>query len=218
MGRFFSADSLPMRILSFLSNLIILNLLFIFTSIPIITIGDSFTALYAVIFKIYRKEDPGIIKEYFKAFKTNFKQSTLIWIPLMFIIAILGMDVYLLEMHPELLGEQMSQWYVLKYPIAILLAIILGVINYIPPQIAIFNNPSKIIIKNSLLLAIANFPTTFSIMAIVVAIYLIAGYSAMATIVVFSLMVFIGIAALAAFYALFFRKIFNKILKEEDAI
>lgn len=218
MGRFFSMDSLPMRFLSFLSNLIILNLLFIFTSIPIFTIGDSFTALYAVMFKIYRKEDPSIFKEYFKAFKTNFKQSTLIWIPLMFIIALLGADVYLLEMHPEFLGEQMAGWAVLKYPIAILLAIILGVINYIPPQIAVFNNPTKTIIKNSLLLAIANFPTTFSLMAIVVAIYLISGYSAMATIVIFSLMLFIGFASIVAFYTLFFRKIFNKILKKEDAV
>lgn len=215
MGRFFSPDSFPMRFLSMIANLIILNLLFILTSIPIFTIGDSFCALYAVLFKILRKEDPSLGKEYFKAFKANFKQSTLIWIPLMIIIAILTADVVLIEKHPELIGDQ---FIFLKYPIAILLAIILGVINYIPPQIALFNNPSKTIIKNSLLLAIANFPTTFSLMAIVVAVYLIAGYSAMATIVVFSLLLFIGFASIAALYSLFFRKIFNKVLKEEDAI
>ena len=57
-------------------DLFLLNILFTITSLPVITIGASFTALYSMTFKMVRNEEMAIKDGYFKAFKRNFKQST----------------------------------------------------------------------------------------------------------------------------------------------
>ena len=57
MNEFFNKDSFAMRFLTQLGNLILVNLIFIITSIPVITIGASLSALYRITFAIHCKED-----------------------------------------------------------------------------------------------------------------------------------------------------------------
>ncbi|MCR5543378.1 MAG: YesL family protein, partial [Eubacterium sp.] len=64
-----------------LGDLFFLNIYFFITCIPIVTIGAAFTALYTVTNKMVNNKEKASVKEdYFKAFKDNFKQSTIIWI------------------------------------------------------------------------------------------------------------------------------------------
>lgn len=58
-----------------LVDLLLLNLLFVLTSIPIITIGPSLCALYCVNLKMVRNEDSYLIRSYFHAFRQNFRQA-----------------------------------------------------------------------------------------------------------------------------------------------
>lgn len=57
--------------LSRIFELLLLNLLFVLTSLPLVTIGASLTALFAVNLKLVRNEESYIIKEYFHAFRQN---------------------------------------------------------------------------------------------------------------------------------------------------
>ena len=57
-----------------------LNFLVFVTSLPIITIGASFSAMHCILVKIYRDEEDKITKDFFKAFGKNFLQATLIWL------------------------------------------------------------------------------------------------------------------------------------------
>ena len=50
--------------LSRIFELLLLNLLFVLTSLPLVTIGASLTALFAVNLKLVRNEESYIIKEY----------------------------------------------------------------------------------------------------------------------------------------------------------
>ena len=75
----FNIESPIWKFMGFMGDLICLNLLFIATSIPIITIGTSLTSLYAVLFKMKEKRDSYLVKEYFTEFIRNFKNSTIIW-------------------------------------------------------------------------------------------------------------------------------------------
>lgn len=59
---------------------ILLNLLFVLTSIPLITIGMSLTALYRIVLRRMRGENNYVFKEYFKACKEEWKKSTILWI------------------------------------------------------------------------------------------------------------------------------------------
>ena len=62
------------------ADLMILNILCIICCIPIITIGASVTAMYYVTLKMTRNEESYIVRSFFKSFKENFKQATVIWL------------------------------------------------------------------------------------------------------------------------------------------
>lgn len=69
-GRFFG-------IVSRISDLIVLGCIFILTSLPIFTLGSSCTALYYSVAKSIRFEEGKPVREYFKAWKNNFVQSSI---------------------------------------------------------------------------------------------------------------------------------------------
>ena len=72
-----------MRFLSKVADMIILNILFLITCIPIFTIGASMTALYYVTLRMVSGEEGPVSKDYFRSFKQNFRQATVIWLILM---------------------------------------------------------------------------------------------------------------------------------------
>lgn len=80
MKNIFNLDNRFFTFMGKVADVMILNLLFIITSIPTITIGTSLTALYSVSLKQSSGTSSYIAKEYFFAWKTNFKQSTIMWI------------------------------------------------------------------------------------------------------------------------------------------
>ena len=75
MNKIFNIESKFVQGLATAGNLIILNLLWILTSLPIITIGASTTAMYAVAFKYADDTDDAVLKPFFKAFVSNFKKA-----------------------------------------------------------------------------------------------------------------------------------------------
>ncbi|HPA53844.1 MAG TPA: YesL family protein, partial [Bacillota bacterium] len=75
----FNTEGIIYKIMTAVYQMIILNLLWCITSIPLITVGASTTALYYVIGKIARKEEVHEIKDFYKSFRENFKQATCIW-------------------------------------------------------------------------------------------------------------------------------------------
>lgn len=77
MSRFFNPDNPIMEFIAKIFDLILLNLLFIFSCVPIITIGASTSALSYVTLKMVRGEDPYIWQNFWKSFRQNFKQGTL---------------------------------------------------------------------------------------------------------------------------------------------
>ncbi len=58
-------------------ELLLLNLLFVLTSLPLITIGASLTALFSVNLKLVKNEESYIIREYFHAFRRNLKPASI---------------------------------------------------------------------------------------------------------------------------------------------
>ncbi len=89
---FFNYDNPIWRFVGRLGDMILLNVLWIICSLPVFTIGASTTALYYCTLKIVRNEDYGDIKMFFKSFRLNFRQATLIWVPMLFVAGILAFD------------------------------------------------------------------------------------------------------------------------------
>ena len=212
LRKFFSPDSNAMRFLTLVCNLIYLNILFLLCSIPLFTIGASLTAMYTTMFKMLHKDDPFIGKTFFKSFKNNFKQATILWIPIAIfeVMFISGTFITLYILDPV--------YKPLQYPLTIAFFIIMCVSNYIFPQIALFKQTNTVTIKNAVLLALSNFPTTLFMILVPVILYLIGDISPKNTVMVFSILLFIGIAAITYYNAALLRRIFNKLMGEEDAV
>lgn len=71
----------------------LVNLLFILTSIPIFTIGASFTAMYSVLQKLVREREFSLIRDYFLSFIRNFGKATTIWLVCLLVSVICYIDI-----------------------------------------------------------------------------------------------------------------------------
>ncbi len=74
-NKLFDLDSPFMRVMSKMTDLVLLSLLWFFCCLPVITIGPATVALYYVTLKMARGEEMKITTTFFRGFKENFKQG-----------------------------------------------------------------------------------------------------------------------------------------------
>ena len=96
MERFLGQEGWLFRFLDRLWDLIVLNVLFIITCIPLFTVGAAISALYTVTMKGVRKEDSYIVRSYLSAFKENFKKSTILWLLMIAVWGVLLIDIFVI--------------------------------------------------------------------------------------------------------------------------
>ncbi|MCM1307402.1 MAG: YesL family protein [Butyrivibrio sp.] len=80
MNKLFHADNPFNRFMYKLGCLILVNIYFLLCCIPIVTIGASLTAADFVCYKMKEEPDVKITSVFFRAFASNFLNSTLVWI------------------------------------------------------------------------------------------------------------------------------------------
>lgn len=90
MVSLFSADSTLMRGLTKVADMMILNLLFIATSIPVVTLGASLTALNFTAMRIPTGECVSVSADYFRSFRRNFRQASVVGLVLVLLVAVLA--------------------------------------------------------------------------------------------------------------------------------
>lgn len=81
-------------VLTALIDIIWLGILWLLCSLPLITVGAASTALYYAMVKCVRHDIPEPARFFFRAFRRNFRQATLLWL---LCLAALGLglaDVY----------------------------------------------------------------------------------------------------------------------------
>ena len=136
-------------------DLMILNLLFILCSLPVVTLGASLTALHRVTQNMLFEQEEPLIKSFFRAFRQNFKQSTLAWLVELVVIVSLVCDVLLVMAYFD--GGLAKAMYILVAVLAILVA---GVFSYLMPLIARYENGMRQQVNNAVVLAIIKLPKT----------------------------------------------------------
>lgn len=143
------------------SDMIVLNLLWVVCSIPIITIGAATSAKYSIAMRIIRQEETPVIKPFFKAFADNFKQATVIWVILMAVIAVCMTDWFWI--YQKGFGN-VSVYYVIA--IAVLSMFVLGVCMTVFAFIARFTVTTKEAIKAAVVFSFLHFIKLFLIVAL----------------------------------------------------
>lgn len=148
-------DSPLMRFLTKIADLMVLNILFCVTSIPLITIGASWTALYSVTLKMVRDEEGSVSRSYFRSFRQNFRQATLLWLGVLVVLALLALDIRVLN---GMAGGTAPG--LLRVGVEILALLGIMVLQYLFPSLARFEASLADTLKNACMMALAHLPKT----------------------------------------------------------
>lgn len=202
----FSTDNPFFDFMGNIGDLIILNILFVLTSLPLITIGASLTAVNQVVLRIQRGESNYVAREYIKAFKEEWKQSTVLWIIFLLTGALLLFDV----VYVRSLGRGMA------VAIGGVIAVWSFVFSYAFPLQARFQNTIKNTLKNALFLSVMNLPSTILIVVLnsIPVICIVAG--TFVTVMALPIYCFLGFALTVKINSIFFDKIFRKFINSKE--
>ena len=206
MGKLFDLESPLFSFLNKFADLIYLNILTMICCIPIITIGASMTALNYVVLKMVRNEEGYITRAFFRSFKQNFKQATLIWLVLLVIVGILAGDAFILNYSTV----AFPSWF--RTALAVVAFIMIFATMHVFPVLAKFENSIKHTFKNPLFMGILSLPKTILMMVCwaVPAVILIFFFRA------FPIVFVLGISGPAFVCALLYNKTFKRFEPEED--
>ena len=212
MGRIFDMNNKFFGFMSKVADLCILNIICVVCCIPVITAGASITAMYYVTLKMVRNEEAYILRSFFKSFKQNFKQATIINLIMLLIGVVLYID---LNVSKAMQGGA-GQIFQVIFMAFVLIYFILFL--YVYPVLARFYNTIKNTIKNALFMAIRHFPYTVVMVIIAVCpllLLLVKSYQIQSTL--FVLFLLMGFALIAYCNSFFLVKIFDNYMpKEED--
>ncbi len=205
MGKFFDMESPFMRVLNRIGDLLILNFIVIICCIPVVTAGAAFTGMSYVLLKIVRGEEGYLIRGFFKSFKQNFKQATILWLLILLVIGIYVGDFLIFNYS----GIGFPKAFVIV--ICAIAVILLMVAVYVFPILARFDNTIKNTIKNAFFMAILNLPKTILMVLLLFLPFVIMYFSTYATIFV----IMFGISVPAYLSAHLYSGIFKKFEPEE---
>jgi len=202
------SDSPLMSGLNKFADLIWVNILTLLCCLPLITAGASFTAMHYMCLKISRDEECYITKDFFKSFRTNFRQSTIIWFFELLIIIFLICDFWIVY-------RSGYEFPMIVYVAIILVAAIVTLgSTFIFPVLAKFDNSILKTVKNGILISLVQFPKAvlyllLNILMIGVMYFFIQ---------ILPLYLFFGLSypafAFAKLYDKFFEKLETRILEE----
>ncbi len=163
----FDLDNPLMQFLSKVAQVLELNLLFLVCSIPVFTIGASLTALYYCFFKEKDGQEGYLIRKFFKSFKENFKQATLLWLILLAFFLLLYTEMSVAPAVAGFTGTMMRSM--------IFLALIFWylILSYSFALQSRFYNSIKDTLSNAVLMIFINGPFSILITAVAAAMLLI---------------------------------------------
>lgn len=203
-------DNRVMNFLGKLGDMFILNILYLICCIPVITIGAATAALYYTTLKMAENRESYVWRDYWKAFKENFRQATVIWLIMLTLIAVLAADMLLLGSMRQELGSIVAVMIIAAGIFLVLPGI------YVFPVLARFNNTVKNTMKNAMIMSIRHFPSTILILLIHGLPLLLGVVSVQAFVKGVWVVLFFTVSILAYAESKFFTRIFSKYYPKEQ--
>lgn len=215
--KFNLTDNVVMRALSKICDMICLNIMWLVCCIPIVTIGASTTALYTVMLKFVKNEEGYIFRGFFKAFRSNLKQSTLSWLIFLALGAVWFVDYRLTGVMPGTAGTVMSVIFLM------IGFFLLALMIYVFPLTARYENNIRNTFKNALILTVARLPYTLLMIAVIVVAVVASLWNTATVMFALPLWFLIGGALIAWVNSYILRKVFlifedNESKTEEESV
>ncbi|WP_160724386.1 YesL family protein [Bacillus sp. USDA818B3_A] len=169
-----------------LSNLFILNIFWILSCLPIVTIVPATTAMFSVVRQWQLHQDTSVVRNYFLYFKENFKQSFIIGIIWTVISVLLYFNLFYLNQ------DQSGAKYIMLLPLILVSLLFTGTTAYLFAVLSHYKVTWIHAIKSSFLMAIANFPITLAILGVFAVLAAVLIYLPAFTLILFSIGAYIN--------------------------
>lgn len=205
MKGLFSPDNPVMKFIVKIGYIWYLNILWLVTSLPLITIGASTTALIYSSMKLL-KDDGYPTQNFFKSFKKNFRQSTAIWLIYLAVGALLALDLVAWNKQ----GQNVNFAQGLVFAILILYMLSFTYVFAIQSK---FVNPVISTISFSFILPFKYFKETI-LMVVVEAVVI---YLNVTTIFAVNFVTLnFGVGLIAYLFAVYYRKVFENYIPRQE--
>lgn len=191
------SDSSVTAFLNKMTDLILLNIIYVISCLPIITIGAATTALYHVCIISIRQGDGYVIKRYISSFVHNFKQATILWLIMLAMWSVMIWDLLFWYRMGTGFGNVM-------FCLSAIVALVLCIVSlYVFPVLSKLKGTVLSTIKNAAAFAIGYFPYT------VILLLLTGGFvwANLVSIGMNAISLFIGFALLAYIKSFFIYKV-----------
>ena len=156
----FEEGSALQRFLIKTADLMILNLVTLLMCIPVITAGAALTGMHYVLLKMVRGEEGYIVRSFFRSFKRNLRQATILW-------AIFLVLWYLILSNLMLFirgGESEPLWILWGLLLTALLTVILMIYTF--AILSRFDNTVLRTLANAVMLTFGELPRSLEMLII----------------------------------------------------
>ena len=157
--KLFHPDNGLMITMTQITDCIFLSLFFLLGCFPVVTMGASFAALYDAAFRAYRQGDKHPWQRFFHVFRSNWKAGLLPTV--VFLLVFAGLAKALIGLWNAAVYGEIS-WMVFSGG-ALVGVLVLGVLSVLFPTLSRFENSFLGLLKNMVLLALANLPRTLAL-------------------------------------------------------
>ncbi len=157
---FLNINSSFMKYLGRFTDIMILGFWSIICCLPIITIGTSISATYYVTLKMVRDEECYVTKDFFKGFKSSFKNSSILWICFMLIGIIFYFNFQVMN------GLEMKFETICRAILIVISVYLIFISGFIFPLIGRFENTIKQTLKNAIIMSLLTLPKSILILII----------------------------------------------------
>ena len=203
----FHPDSEFMQALGRVADFVILNVLCVLFSLPVVTAGAAMTAKYYVSMKIIRGEEPVVFQAFWRSFRDNFKQATMIWLPALVILLVLAWDWYAV-----VYGDSQGMPAAGRILLLVMTLLVCMVIYAVFPFLARFQMSTSEALKGAMVFYFLHFPKMLLVLLVIALPYVLALWY-----IEWALGLWFFITTVALYYiSRMFVKEFKKIEKEEQ--
>lgn len=200
----FNTDNLFMRICEKILDLVTVNLLFLLSCLPFVTIGIAKISLYETLFEIKGARRVKVTAMYMQAFRKNWKVGFKLGLLELLLVGISLFDLVLFWRQETMLFQMLK-------------ATCIGVIIFtsllflcIYPLAAKFEMTVKDLLQTGLIMVSLHFPWFFLMIALLAVIVFFLSSSGFVLLLGFTLFVLVGFAALGFLQLPIMETIFNK--------
>ena len=159
MKNLFRPDSGLMIVMTQITDCIFLSLFFLLGCVPVVTVGASFAALYDATYRGFRRGEKNTWQRFLQVFRTNWKAGILPTLVFFAVAWALGWGM--IQIWNAAVAAQMS--WMLFAGVALVAVVLVGVLSVMFPMLSRFENPVGALLKNTMVLAIANAPRALAL-------------------------------------------------------